>query len=210
MKSTHSLCRLGIPALAVAALLAGAGVHAQTSTPSTYPNSTYSNSWMPGQQGGYIGLNLGRSDYSLACGTLPLGCDNNGNFGRISLGAMVSPNFGYEIGYLNMGHADRAGGETKAQGLNFSLVGRVPVGSQFSLFGKLGTTYGRTRVSSAPGTGVAGGSESGFGLAYGLGASFDFNPKWSVVLEWERHDMKFISAGRDEVDATSLGLRYRF
>lgn len=197
-----------IPALAACAMLAMPAAHAQSSatTNTTYTPSYASSAsnWAPWGPGGYVGLNIGRSDYSLGGG------DDKDNFGRLSLGAMVNPNFGYELGYVDFGNVDRAGGNTKARGVNFSLVGRVPVGDRFGLFGKLGTTYGRSTVSSAPGSGVAAGRESGWGVAYSLGASFDITQQWSLVAEWERHDVRFAGTGREEVDAASIGVRYRF
>jgi OmpA-OmpF porin, OOP family len=34
-------------------------------------------------------------------------------------------------------------------GINFSLIGRAPMSSNFNVLGKVGTTYGPTDVSSA-------------------------------------------------------------
>jgi OOP family OmpA-OmpF porin len=195
-----------VPALAACAVLALPAAHAQSTTSSTYTPSyaTSASNWAPWGPGGYIGLNAGRSDYSLGGG------DDKDNFGRLSLGAMVNPNFGYEIGYVDFGNVDRAGGNTKARGVNLSLVGRVPLGERFGVFGKLGTTYGRSTVSSAVGSGVTPGRETGWGVAYSLGASFDITQQWSVVAEWERHDIRFAGTGREEIDAASIGVRYRF
>jgi opacity protein-like surface antigen len=130
--------------------------------------------------------------------------------GKIYMGGYFSPYVGAEIGYVDMGDADFAGGRTSAHGVNLSLVARAPVSERFSIFGKLGTTYGRTRVSALPGTGVATGSESGWGPAYGLGASWDISRNWSAVLEWERTRFRFAGGDREGVSATSLGVRYNF
>ena len=102
-----------------------------------------------------------------------------------------------------------AGGTTRAQGLNLSLVGRVPVGP-VNLFGKLGTTYGRTKVSADAASGVVTGKDSGWNGAYGVGIGFDLTPSSSIVLEWERHDFDFAGIGRQPVKATSIGYVHRF
>ena len=207
---TSRFARLAIPALAACALATAAGgafAQASTTRANTFGNNA---SFMPYGQSGYIGLNLGRSEYNVSCGTLPFACDERDDFARFTLGANVTQNFGYELSYLNNGKINRAGGDTRAQGLNLSAVGRIPLAQQFSLFGKVGATYGRTRTNAAAGTGIASGSDSGFGLGYGLGASWDFAPQWSVTLEWERHDYHFAGNGRDNIDATSVGVRYRF
>lgn len=167
-------------------------------------------SWLPYTRNGYVGLGVGRSHYLTSCGTSGLRCDDSSQAGHVYVGGLFNPYLGTEFGYLHMGNADRAGGTTRAQGINLSLVGRLPLTAGFSVFGKLGTTYGRTRVDGLPGTGVVGGKESGWGPSYGLGLSVDFSNNWSGVLEWQRHRFQFPGNDRDSVRSTSLGLKYHF
>jgi OOP family OmpA-OmpF porin len=189
--------------LAVAALTAGAGAQAQMSNYALY-----------GPGSGYVGLNIGQSDYSLEGGLSGFGfnfnADDKDTAVNIYTGSFFHPNLGLELGYTNFGKIDRAGGETKAEGINLSLVGRAPVNSQFNLLGKLGTTYGWTDVSALPATGIASGDEKGFGVSYGLGAEYVFSPQLSAVLQYDEHRLKFSNTGRDRISATSVGLRYRF
>ena len=63
---------------------------------------------------------------------------------------------------------------------------------------------------SVPGSGVAAGKETGFGVSYGLGAEYVFNPQLSAVLQYDEHRLKFAGEGRDRISATTVGLRYRF
>jgi len=86
----------------------------------------------------------------------------------------------------------------------------LPLSESFNLLGKIGSTYGRTSVSSLPGSGVVDGNENGWGLSLGLGAEYMITPQWSGVLQYDAHEMKFVGGGRDRVAVTSLGLRYRF
>jgi len=205
---TISLPRSAALALAVAGC-AMAGAQAQTTTaPRT---SSEHRSVLPYTQDGYIGLSAGRSGYSLNGGPSGLGLayDDSDTAFKLYAGGFFHPNVGVELGYLNAGKAHRLGGETKAQGINLSLVGRAPLGEQFDIFGKIGTTYGRTRTSGYTATGVPLGNESGFGLSYGLGARWSFTPQWAAVVEWERHKFKF-SDGGDHVNLTTVGLQYRF
>ncbi len=184
--------------LAVAALTAVAGAQAQ------------SNYALYGPGSGYVGLNAGRSNYSLGNGLSLFSADDHDTAYNIYTGTFINPNFGLELGYTNFGKIERAGGRTKAEGINLSLVGRAPVSPSFNLLGKLGTTYGRTDVSSVPGSGVAAGKENGFGVSYGLGAEYVFNPQLSAVLQYDEHRLKFKGEGRDRISATTVGLRYRF
>jgi OOP family OmpA-OmpF porin len=165
--------------------------------------------WLPGGRS-YLGLNLGRSRYSLSCGTTDLLCDDSGRSAQLYAGTMIGNFWGVELGYLNMGRIARAGGETRAQGLNLSLVGKTQLAPSVNVFGKIGTTYGRSETSALAASSIATGSEQGFGLSYGAGVSFDFTPRLSATLEWDRSDFRFAGGGRDPVRSTSLGLKYRY
>ena len=165
---------------------------------------------MYGRGNSYIGLNAGRSDFSVGNGIGVFTHDQGDVAYNIYAGSYFNNNFGFEFGYTDFGRVNRAGGSTKADGINLSLIGKLPVGSSFNLLGKVGTTYGRTDVSSAAGSGVTAGSDSGFDWAYGVGAEFAFNPQWSAVLQYDEHYLKFAGGSRDRVSAAALGLRYGF
>lgn len=210
--------------IAIAASLGGGLAQAQSSsttttgaTPPATPRasslSSYDErraSWIPGTRSGYFGLSAGRTNFPNNCGLGGLSCDDNSTAGQIYLGGYFNPMFGAEIGYQDLGSMDRAGGRTSAKGLNFSLVGRAPMTDNFSLYGKLGATYGRTHVSALPGTGVASGSESGWGPAFAVGVNYDLTTNWSAVLELQRQRFDFAGNNRGYVNATNIGLKYRF
>ena len=214
------MLRMLAPVAAVALIgWMAAPVVAQAQTPSpaaagsTSMGSAYDanrTSWIPYTRSGYMGLNAGRSDFGNSCGALALRCDDGDTSGHLYLGGYFNPYLGAEIGYLHLGDVQRAGGRTNAHGLNLSLVGRAPLSQRFSLYGKLGTTYGRTRVNAAAGSGVVSGRESGWGPAYALGASYDITNNWSAVLEWNRQRFDFAGGSRDWVRTTSVGVRYHF
>ena len=189
-------------ALAAVTAIAALPASAQTSTSS-------SSSMMPGLSRGYMGLNIGKSDFRAGCGNGAFACDDSDTAGSIYFGSMFRDNLGAELGYVNMGRVSRGGGDTKAHGLNLSLVGKAPLSPAFSLLGKVGTTYGRTQTTSAAGSGVAAGSDNGFGLSYGIGASYDFTPNMAATVNWDSHDFRF-AGGRDPVRMTSVGLQYKF
>lgn len=185
--------------LALAALAAGASAQAQSSNYSLNA---------PGAS--YVGVNVGKSDFSVGNGNGIFSSESKDTAYSIYGGSYFNNNLGMELGFTDFGKINRAGGTTKAQGFNVSLVGRLPLSPAFNLLGKVGTTYGRTDVSSSPVSGVASGSESGFGVSYGVGAEYAFNPQLSAVLQYDSHDLKFAGNGRDRVSATTAGLRYKF
>lgn len=203
MKKSHRI--IANLFVAAASLATAVGAQAQSSTSS--PSSAYA---MYGSGNSYLGLNAGQSNFSLGSGTGLFGSDKYDTAYNVYAGSYFNRNFGFEFGYTDFGSVSRAGGKTKADGINLSLVGRLPLSDSFNLLGKLGTTYGRTEVSSAAGSGVTAGSENEFGWSYGVGAEYSFNPQWSAVLQYDEHELKFAGGGRDRISATSLGLRYRF
>lgn len=196
--------------VALAVACAAAGAQAQTNSNYSYSgNSGERTSMLPYTHNGYAGLSAGRSKYDLSTGPAGMEYDNSDTAFKIYTGGFFHPNWGVELGYLNAGKARRLGGDTEAHGFNLSLVGRAPLSEQFDVFGKIGTTYGRTRTSGFSGLGVQTGKEDGFGMSYGVGARWSFNPQWAAVIEWESHKFKF-SDGDEDVKMTTVGLQYRF
>jgi len=154
----------------------------------------------------YLGLNVGRSHYGVPCGSTSLLCDDAAPSTEFYAGRMIGNFWGVELAYLNAGRVQRTEGNLRAQGLNLSLVGRAPLGHAIGLFGKLGTTYGRTENPALAGTA----SDQGFGIAYGAGVSFDFTRRLSATFELESSDFRFAGTGRDPVRSANLGLQYRY
>jgi len=167
-------------------------------------------SLLPFTRRGYVGINLGQADFKTSCGTGLYDCDKPKTGVSIYTGGLFNDWVGAEIGYMNTGKADRAGGSTRAEGVNLSAVLRAPLG-QFNVFAKAGAIYGQTKVSSNLLSGVPEGKRRGWGPVYGGGVGFDFTPSSGVVLEWSRAELKFPGGdGRQDVDTTSLGYVYRF
>ncbi|MBC7548856.1 MAG: outer membrane beta-barrel protein [Polaromonas sp.] len=198
---TSSKRLLSALVVAAASLTAMAGAQAQSTT--SGPNF-----YAPGS--GYIGFNAGKSDFSVGAGNGLFSSENKDTAYNIYGGTYFNPNFGLEAGFTDFGKIKRGGGTTKANGINLSLVGKLPLSESFNLLGKVGTTYGRTDVSSAVGSGIPNGKESGFGLSYGIGAEYFFTPAVSGVVQYDEHQMKFAGSDKERVGAATVGLRYRF
>ncbi|GEM_PF-503920 len=166
-------------------------------------------SWIPYTSSGYIGISGGKPDLKTDC-VAGQDCDDPDSAWSVYLGGQFNPYLGLQLGYLQLQDADRNGGDTKVRGVNISLTGAVPLGSNFSLNGRLGGTYGWTKTSVGAGVPAASGNEEGFGVAYGVGASWDFDRHWSVTLDWDRHRLKYAGDQKKNTDIASIGLRYRF
>jgi hypothetical protein len=180
-----------------------------SSRPSGY-GSDDGYSLLPYTRRGYVGINLGRSDFMNGCGNGAFGCDNPDVGMSVYTGGLVNQWFGVELGYMHTGTAHRAGGNTSAQGVNMSLVARAPMGP-VNIFAKGGAIYAQTKVSSDVLSGVPSGKHSGWGGIYGAGVGFDFTPSSGVVLEWSRSELRFPGiSDRQNVDTTSVGYIHRF
>lgn len=190
-------------ALAAAALAMAGGVQAQ----STSASGGYS-MYAPGAT--YIGFNAGLSNYRLNNGTGAFPADQRKNSYSLYGGGYFNQNFGVELGYTDFDRINRAGGSTKADGFSVSLVGKLPVSPSFNLLGKLGTTYGRTEVSSNPASGIQAGKETGWGVNYGIGAEYMFSTNVSAVLQYDEYRLKYPGQGKDKITTTSVGIRYNF
>lgn len=155
----------------------------------------------------YVGASLGRSDYDVACvGTGP--CDRDTVGGKIFVGSKLSDAIGLELSYLHLGDVDLGGGgDSRAHGLNLSLIAGVPLSQQFSAYGKVGGTYGWTKVDGPAVLG--GGKRDGLGLSYGLGVNYHVTRNVDVRLEWDRNRFDF-TRGSEDVDLWTVGVAYRF
>jgi OmpA-OmpF porin, OOP family len=162
---------------------------------------------LPGSGRNAVGLSMGTAASGhLGCGAA---CDETDVYLHLFGRSLFGGHWGAQVGLLDLGDLSRSGADTRARGLNLSLVGRVPLGAKFSGWGRVGTTYSQA-MSPSLAWGLAGSHDGGFGLSYGLGVSWDFSPRLSAVVEWDSHDLRFHGVGRDPVRATSLGLRYRY
>jgi OOP family OmpA-OmpF porin len=153
----------------------------------------------------YLGLNLGRG-LETNCAATALICESHDRSAQLFAGKMFDKNWGAELGYVDTGRFFRSGNDVRAQGLSLSVVRRAQLLPSVDVFGKLGASYGHADTS-VMGNAAAGGPDTGFGLAYGGGLSYNFSPRLSARIEWESYDLR---AAGGPVRSTSLGLQFRY
>ena len=193
--------------LALAALASSSAVLAQ----STYkPAGPIATALTPGTS--YVTLKAGTSDLSRPITAFGLfgGNQQGSNYGFAIGNYVANQNYGVELGYTDFGSVNRYGGSTKVDGINLSLIGRMPLNASFNLLGKVGTTYSRTDVSANAANSNMAGSERGFDWSYGVGAEMMLAPQWSATLQYDEHFVKYPTTGSERVSATTLGVRYYY
>ncbi len=177
------------------------------SNAASYAGSDYA--WLPYTRRGYVGLNLGNSDYDTPCGPAPLSCDSRDRYVSVYTGGMFNDFLGLELGAKHFGTVDRAGGQVRAYGAALSLVGLAEL-ENVSLYAKAGAIYARTRLSADPLAAIPTGTAKGWGPTMALGLGFNFNRNFTLALERGRDRIRLPGGSRAYVQSTSLALKYRF
>jgi opacity protein-like surface antigen len=196
---------MAVAATAAVAWTPIAGAQTTNRTPTATPTTGLR---MPYQRDfwGYVGGSVGRSYIDVDC--VGLNCDKRDVGFKLHAGGKFTNALGMEIGYVNLGQAQTAGGTHEAQGVSAVLLAGLPVGDRFSLFGKVGGVYSWTSVDTGV-PGVATGDERGLDWTYGVGATLAVARNWELRLDWDRYQMDFATGERD-ADLYSIGVQYRF
>jgi OmpA-OmpF porin, OOP family len=157
--------------------------------------------------------------------------DSDTGFG-LAGGYQVNRNFAAELAYVDLGETSYAANGTVTDGVGtfdaglgldqsasgpvFSILGIVPIGERFSVFGRLGLAL--MSVDADVSVSIDGESASDSAstdrsnMVYGIGGEFSFGQRFGVRLSWDRYaevgsdDL----AGEVDIDLISLGLRYNF
>ncbi len=143
--------------------------------------------WWPSSIQSYVGLNGGRSHFN----------PGRGDAYSLYVGTQWPSQVGLEAGATDFGRANT----TEAYGFYLAGVGRIPLNDTVSVFGKLGLMYSRSDN--------AGARDHGFGETYGAGVDFGITRQLAAVLQYDRSAVHF-NTGRDRINTTSLGLKYRY
>jgi len=188
------------------------------------------------QNGFYGGISLGQAKINAdasaftngltgaGIGGIGSSIDNKDTGFKLRLGDQLTNNIALEGGYIDFGKAKYSGayslpgtgsasGQREVYGLNFDVLGSLPLNNGFSVFGKAGVLLSRVKTSAATADGSASFSNSATTLRPGLGGGVDYALSKNVDLraEWERYfKVGNDSTGKSDADLLSAGLNYRF
>ena len=178
---------------------------------------------MPAGAQVYVGAGLGSSSNDNANGTIPTGggpvifsIDTSKTSWKLLAGVQMSPNFGFEVQYTDLGKRDitlqqgllGAQGSVSAEQYSFAGTAMFMFAPGWFVHGKLGTTSnyldgGRWCVSAT--ACVSSGRESNTSLLWGLGLGHQFTRNWSVKGGYENFGKLFNDVNGKSVTASNVG-----
>lgn len=167
------------------------------------------------QQNAYIGVGFGQSDVddSAADGLITSGTVDGEDSGlKIFGGLELNKNLSLEISYIDLGETTYSGsffgtpvtnGKIEITGLNFGIVGMLPVNPSLSVLGRVGFFVWDADASDITGGIPFSASDDGTDLSFGFGVNYNFTKQIGARAEWERFDVAEVDA-----DLLSLTLGY--
>jgi OOP family OmpA-OmpF porin len=134
---------------------------------------------------------------------------------KLQLGYEINTTWAVEGGYTNLGSADyittnaayTAKGQKKADLWNLDLVGKIPLGTSFSLLARIGGYRWQTKSDMPFVGGMQKVKDDGTDVKFGLGLQYDFNANFAVRGEFERFNGigKSTTSGDSKVNLFSIG-----
>ena len=194
---------------------------------------------VPAQAQWYVGASAGESrasyrDSSQSDQFLDLGFDDastsfddKDTMYRLHVGYRLHRNIAVEAAYVDLGKiairstvvpAGFLDTSVRTRGADLSVLGLLPLGERFVLFGRVGAFAARTKASYSSGGSVQlldgrnEQSKSSTHLVYGLGGMYDFTPNLGLRAEWSRYDKlgNDLTGGEFNARTISAGAQWRF
>mgnify|MGYP001008407447 CR=1 FL=1 len=178
-----------------------------------------------GQSTYYVGGSVGQSKFKDIEPGVATNVDDKDTGYKIYGGYQISPYWGVEATYFDLGKATANGtilnGSTviptnlsaKATAWGLAGVFTAPISDGFSVFGKLGLVRSELKTSVSA-IGVVGNNqkESSTGANFGFGAKYDFTSNLAIRAEWERLKKMGDDAttGETDIDFVSAGITFKF
>jgi len=130
------------------------------------------------------------------------GFDEDDTGGKIFGGYNFNDYFGIEGSYYDFGDISDGNNSAAIDGVSLAIVGKVPVSTNFSIFGKVG---GHEWDAETTGSSAQVSSNSGTDVFYGVGLEYSINQLVSLRGEVERYEVDDL-----DVDVATLGISFNF
>ncbi len=151
-------------------------------------------------KGYYLGGAIGQSEATTYCNGAS-GCEDSDSAWKIFGGYKILDKVSIEGTYLNLGDIRKDGQNSDVSAFAAYGVGTLPVTERFDAFAKIGGAYWKSENTD--------GSQSGFGLAYGVGAKMTLNETTKIRAEWEKvTDVDTSGTEDSDINMLSIGVEF--
>lgn len=158
----------------------------------------------------FVGASMGQSKVSDPFKNFTGNVDDKDTAWKLFGGMEVTKNIAVELGYVNLGESSATAIKSKTAGASMHVVGMLPIGASFAVFGKGGFAILHTEIDSTNNALDVNDTDLEWGL--GLGASYNITKSVAVRAEWERYFNvgDATTTGESDIDLMSLGLVIKF
>lgn len=189
------------------------------------------------QDGGYYygGLSVGKTRAEIDAARITSGLqaaglatstmtvDESNSAYKLFAGYQFNRGLALEAGYFNLGRfgfksttipAGTLDGQIKLQGVNLDLVGSLPLGERFSLLGRVGAQYAKTRDNFRTSGSVVmlnlNPTRNEANIKVGVGVQYAFSRNFMMRAEAERYRVNDAVGNHGDVNMFSVGLVFPF
>lgn len=166
------------------------------------------------RKGFSVGIDYGRTEAKKYCDNIA-NCDDTDKGPKVELGYDFNQYFTAELGYTSFGTVfDSSEGSLsvtqKSNAITLSVLGTVPLGEWFGLYGRAGYAHYDTNNSGFVES-VAIDDEDGYTPFWGAGVSVNLTEEFSLRLEYQAYaDLSDLPGRKDDVQGLYGGVVYHF
>lgn len=142
----------------------------------------------------FVGAGIGQSDIDDSAHAVSI--DETDNAWKVYGGMMLTENFGFEAGWIDLGDASTGGADTETEAFYGAGIAALPIAETLSIYAKIGIAFWDQDINTS--------SYDGEDLMYGIGAKYIFMDQFHARLEWEQVDADL------NASAISVGLGLQF
>ena len=165
--------------------------------------------------GGGIGQSTAKDVCSDVAGFPGVSCDDKATSIKGFFGYQLNRNVAFEAAVNGFGEvkAQGPGGTVKANSaaVEGDVILSLPLGSQFSLYGKVGIYSAYTKVEANTTTVVGTFDDNNVDITYGFGGRWDFAERWAGRVEWQLYkSVGGSDTGETDIDTINVAVMYKF
>ena len=159
----------------------------------------------------YFGFDIAFLGSDQDCDYYGYNCDGSDTGFKLHAGKQLHENLAVEISFLDLGRLRNEGFDVdriaESEGVNFSLLGIIPISEYSFFYGKAGYMLSDTRYTRVEGGNTTTTDDESSDFTYGLGFAMRFNRRYDFRVEFERlNDLgDDYKPGGDSITSFSIG-----